>query len=187
MLLISLVKKRYLPFVIAALFSLIASLASIPSFNNIEAAINDQFWRFIASSSQRERRVVIINIDDDSIAKYGAWPWPRERTAQLLKSLSEQGVTERIIDMAFPDAKAGDEQLAKELFKTPTVMAQVLALNADEVVARGQLQGGLGSELCTGLFQLMVLLLMSLVYERLTQVILPLVSLKMVLFALCQR
>lgn len=152
MLLISLVKKRYLPFVIAALFSLIASLASIPSFNNIEAAINDQFWRFIASSSQRERRVVIINIDDDSIAKYGAWPWPRERTAQLLKSLSEQGVTERIIDMAFPDAKAGDEQLAKELFKTPTVMAQVLALNADEVVARGQLQGGLGSELCTGLF-----------------------------------
>ena len=152
MMLISLFKNRYLPFVIAALFSLIASLANLPSFNNIEAAINDQFWRLIASSSQRERRVVVINIDDDSIAKYGAWPWPRERTAQLLKNLSEQGVAERIIDMAFPDAKAGDEQLAKELLKTPTVMAQVLALNADEVVARGQLQGGLGSELCTGLF-----------------------------------
>ena len=152
MLLISLFKKRYLPFVIAALFSLIASLANIPSFNNIEAAINDQFWRFIASSSQRERRVVVINIDDDSIAKYGAWPWPRERTTQLLKSLSEQGVTERIIDMVFPDAKSGDEQLAKELLKTPTVMAQVLALNADESVARGQLQGGLDSALCTGLF-----------------------------------
>jgi adenylate cyclase len=152
MLLISLFKNRYLPFVIAALFSLIASLANLPSFNNIEAAINDQFWRLIASSSQRERRVVVINIDDDSIAKYGAWPWPRERTAQLLKNLSEQGVAERIIDMAFPDAKAGDEQLAKELLKTPTIMAQVLALNADELVARGQLQSGLGSELCTGLF-----------------------------------
>ncbi len=152
MLLMTLFKNRYLAFVIAALFSLIASLANLPSFNNIEVAINDQFWRLIASSSQRERRVVVINIDDNSIAKYGAWPWPRERTAQLLKNLSEQGVTERIIDMAFPDAKAGDEQLAKELLKTPTVMAQVLALNADELVARGQLQGGLGSELCMGLF-----------------------------------
>ena len=152
MLLISLFKNRYLPFVIAAIFSLIASLANLTSFNNIEAAINDQFWRLIASSSQRERRVVVINIDDDSIAKYGAWPWPRERTTQLLKSLSEQGVAERIIDMAFPEAKSGDEQFAKELLKTPTVMAQVLALNADELVARGQLQGGLGSELCTGLF-----------------------------------
>ncbi len=152
MMLITLFKNRYLPFVIAVLFSLIASLVASPSVNNIEAAINDQFWRLIASSSQRERRVVVINIDNDSIAKYGAWPWPRERTAQLLKSLSEQGVTERIIDMAFPDAKAGDEQLAKELLNTPTVMAQVLALNADEVVARGQLQGGLDSGLCTGLF-----------------------------------
>lgn len=152
MLLITLFRNRYLPFVVAAIFSLIASLVGSASFNNIETAIDDQFWRLIADSAQRERRVVVINIDDDSIAKYGAWPWPRERTAQLLKSLSEQGVTERIIDMAFPDTKSGDEQLAKELLKTPTVMAQVLALNADELVARGQLQGGLGSALCTGLF-----------------------------------
>lgn len=145
-------KNRYLPFVIAALFSLGISLISMPSVNNIEAAVSDQFWRFIASTEQREHRVVVINIDDDSIAKYGAWPWPRERIAQLLKSLSEQGVSERIIDMAFPDRKVGDEQLAKELLNTPTIMAQVLALNADESVARGQLQGGLTGQLCSGLF-----------------------------------
>ncbi len=150
--LFNLFKNRYLPFVIAALFSLGISLISIPSVNNIEAAVSDQFWRFIASTEQREHRVVVINIDDDSIAKYGAWPWPRERTAQLLKSLSDQGVSERIIDMAFPDPKLGDEQLAKELLNTPTIMAQVLALNADESVARGQLQGGLTGQLCSGLF-----------------------------------
>ncbi len=149
---IRLFKNHYLPFIIAALFSLITSLAGLYPLNSIETTISDQFWRLIASSSQREHRVVIINIDDDSIAKYGAWPWPRERTAQLLKGLSEQGVTERIIDIAFPDVKLGDEQLAKELLETPTIMAQVLALNADELVTRGQLQGGLASELCTGVF-----------------------------------
>jgi adenylate cyclase len=114
--------------------------------------VTDQFWRLIASFEQREHRVVVINIDDDSIAKYGPWPWSRERSAQLLKSLSEQGVSERIMDIAFPDTKSGDEQLAKELIRTPTVLAQVLALNADEPVARGQLQGGQASGLCKGLF-----------------------------------
>lgn len=152
MLTITLFKNRCIPFVIAAIFSLIASLVSLQSFNNIEALVTDQFWRLIASFEQREHRVVVINIDDDSIAKYGSWPWPRERSTQLLKSLSDQGVSERIIDMAFPDTKSGDEQFAKELIRTPTVLAQVLALNADESVARGQLQGGQASGLCKGLF-----------------------------------
>lgn len=152
MLYIRLFKSRYFAFVIASLITLIVNLSWPQPFITIEAAVGDQFWRLLARTSERERRVVIINIDDDSIAKYGAWPWSRERTTQLLKSLSEQGVSERIIDIAFPDTKSDDEQLAKELFKTPTVMAQVLALNADELVARGRLQGGLASELCTNLF-----------------------------------
>jgi len=152
MLNITLFRNRYLPFVIAGVFSLLLIILGLQSFNNIEAAFSDQFWRLIASSSQREHRVVVVNIDDNSIAKYGAWPWPRERTAELLSRLAEQGVTERIIDMVFPDAKSGDQQLAKELLKVPTIMAEVLALNADELVERGQLQGGLGSELCNGLF-----------------------------------
>lgn len=86
MLTMTLFKNRCIPFVIAAIFSLMASLVCLQSFNNIEALVTDQFWRLIASFEQREHRVVVINIDDDSIAKYGSWPWPRERSAQLLKA-----------------------------------------------------------------------------------------------------
>ncbi len=150
----SLLKNRFTPFIVAATLTLTVSVFWAEPFSSIEAVVGDQLWQLMDSSNpvNRERRVVVIDIDEASIARYGAWPWPRERTAALLASLAEQGVAQRIVDITFPDAKPGDEQLAAELLKTPTVLAQVLAINADHPVNRGQLQGALSTALCPGQF-----------------------------------
>lgn len=150
----SLLKNRFTPFIVAATLTLTVSVFWAEPFSSIEAVVGDQLWQLMDSSNpvNRERRVVVIDIDEASIARYGAWPWPRERTAALLASLAEQGVAQRIVDITFPDAKPGDEQLAAELLKTPTVLAQVLAINADHPVNRGQPQGALSTALCPGQF-----------------------------------
>jgi len=148
----SLLKNRLTPFLLAASLTLTASVFWAESFSNIEAAVGDRLWQFMSASVNRERRVVVIDIDEASIARYGAWPWPRERTAALFKSLTEQGVALRVVDIAFPDSKSGDDELAAELLKTPTVLAQVLAIGADEPVNMGILQGGMPSGVCPGLF-----------------------------------
>jgi len=147
-------KNRLTPFLLAALLTLVVSVFWAQPFSRIEAAVGDHLWQLMGISANRERRVVVIDIDEASIARYGAWPWPRERTATLLEKLTEQGVALRIVDMAFPDTKAGDAQLAAELLKTPTILAQILAINADEHVNRGELQGGISAENCSGQFPL---------------------------------
>jgi len=148
----SLLKNRLTPFLLAASLTLTASVFWAEPFSSIEAAVGDRLWQFMSASVNRERRVVVIDIDEASIARYGAWPWPRERTAALFKSLTEQGVALRVVDIAFPDSKSGDDELAAELLKTPTVLAQVLAIGADEPVNMGILQGGMSSGGCSGLF-----------------------------------
>lgn len=148
-----LLKNRLTPFLLAALLTAIVGVFGAGSFSAIEAAVDSHFWQLIEDSSDsRERRVVVIDIDEASLARYGAWPWPRERTAALLKNLAEQGVAQRIIDIAFPEPKSGDDLLAAELLTTPTVLAQVLAIDADQPVNTGLLQGSVSGGICPGQF-----------------------------------
>ncbi len=147
-----LLKNRLTPFLLAASLSLAVSVFWAEPISSIESAVGDRLWQLLSAPVNRERRVVVINIDDASIARYGAWPWPRERTAALFKSLAEQGVVQRIVDIAFPDSKSGDDRLAMELLAIPTVLAQVLAIDADESVNIGQLQGAISDGICPGQF-----------------------------------
>ncbi len=148
----ALLKSRLTPLLLATVLTLTVSVFWTKPFSSIEAIVGDQLWRLIGSSVAQERRVVVIDIDEASIAHYGAWPWPRERTAELLNRLSEQGVEQRIVDIAFPEAKPGDDQLAAALLKTPTVLAQILAIHAGQDIHRGELQGGVFSDRCTDQF-----------------------------------
>lgn len=64
--------------------------------------------------------VMIVDIDDKSLAKYGQWPWPRYRLAKLLQKISEQEANSIGLDLilAEPDRTSpGNIQstIAKEL------------------------------------------------------------------------
>src|SRR6266852_3773751 len=49
------------------------------------------------------RPVRIVNIDDKSLAKYGQWPWPRTRIAELIDDLTKMGARVIAFDIMFPE------------------------------------------------------------------------------------
>ncbi|MEY2927472.1 MAG: hypothetical protein RL367_1949, partial [Pseudomonadota bacterium] len=59
-------------------------------------------------------RLMIVNIDDESINQIGRWPWNRDVHARALSELNRAGVRTIIYDVLFTEAgdPAGDAQLA---------------------------------------------------------------------------
>lgn len=47
--------------------------------------------------------IVMIDIDDESLRKYGRWPWPRTRIAQIVKGLNRHQAARVLIDIEFVD------------------------------------------------------------------------------------
>lgn len=56
-----------------------------------------------AVAPEAENRVVIVDIDDESLSKNGQWPWPRNIVARMLDRLTEAGVTAVGFDMVFSE------------------------------------------------------------------------------------
>ena len=98
--------------------------------------------------------VVIIDLDDASLAKYGQWPWPRTLLAQLVSNLTQAGIAAVGFDVVFaepdrlsPDKVAGsvagiDGDTAKKLAALPSndqIFAQAIA-NGRVVLGMGGLE-----------------------------------------------
>ncbi len=60
--------------------------------------------------------VRVVDIDDQSLAKIGQWPWPRTTVAKLLQTLTAQGAAAVVFDVLFaePD-RTSLEQIVKQL------------------------------------------------------------------------
>jgi len=90
--------------------------------------LRDQFARSQASS-QPESRIVIIDIDESSLADTGPWPWPRARLADLVEALlHDYGAKGVALDMVLPEPTdaAGDARLAGLARTEHLVLAQAL-------------------------------------------------------------
>jgi adenylate cyclase len=62
-----------------------------------------------------EQRVVIVDIDEESLAAYGQWPWPRTRIAQLVDAITNAGAVAIAFDIMFPEP---DRMSPKEYMAT---------------------------------------------------------------------
>ena len=52
------------------------------------------------------QNIVIIDIDDKSLAEEGRWPWPREKIGRLTEKLTEAGVIVTVFDIIFSEPEA---------------------------------------------------------------------------------
>ncbi|MBI3702039.1 MAG: adenylate/guanylate cyclase domain-containing protein [Afipia sp.] len=62
------------------------------------------------------RPVVIIDIDEKSLAKYGQWPWPRTRVADLVKRLTDLDAAVIAFDIVFAEPDRMSPSLAADSF-----------------------------------------------------------------------
>ena len=112
-----------------------------------EERLASRTWA-MSDSSATERRVVVVDIDEKSTQALGAWPWPRERMAQLLTGLDAYGVNLKVVDVLFDGEQnpAQDAKLVQALqadAKAPTVISQLFALSPEAQVKSGQLASAL--------------------------------------------
>jgi len=70
------------------------------------------------------QEVVILGIDDDSVAAYGRWPWSREEQARLVDRVKEAAPRVIVLDITFPE-------------KQETATIRTLANLCQEIVKRG--------------------------------------------------
>ena len=56
-----------------------------------------------AGPGQPSGNVVIVAIDQASLAQVGRWPWPRASIAKLIRLLTEAGASTVVLDMMFPE------------------------------------------------------------------------------------
>lgn len=147
----------------------IASLLSamvVVQFLNIAplAALRTAFFDFtqrLLETPSITAPITIIDIDDESIAAFGQWPWPRDRIAELVAMIARSDPAAIGIDLIFPepdrlspenvlsglevsafmrqqlaDLPTNDQALATSLKAAPTVLASAAARWAPTVAGR---------------------------------------------------
>src|SRR5216684_4756161 len=89
-----------LPILLVAFFLWASDSESLSHFR---LNVFDEFLR-LKPREYEPVPVRIIDIDDDSLARYGQWPWPRTLLAKLVNRLAELGVATVAFDILFIDA-----------------------------------------------------------------------------------
>lgn len=80
--------------------------------------------------------IVVIDIDDKSLAAEGRWPWPRERIARLTEKLTEAGVIVTVYDILFSEPEANVAISVLDIladFKVDELVTNTLINLADQI------------------------------------------------------
>ncbi|MEO8716583.1 MAG: CHASE2 domain-containing protein, partial [Burkholderiales bacterium] len=71
--------------------------------------------------------VIVVAIDEPALERYGQWPWPRTRVAQLLARISSAGPAAIGIDLLFPEPdRFSPAEIAREVQELSTDVARRL-------------------------------------------------------------
>jgi len=93
---------------IAAIWFVAPSFLHIVEFN-----LYDQHFR-LRGSRPPNPQVVIVAIDEASLAAMGRWPWPRPTLARLVQRLDEAGAASIAFDVLLNEPEISDEHKAVE-------------------------------------------------------------------------
>ena len=85
-------------------------------------------WQRVFPLHRDAPHVAVVLIDENSIVRYGQWPWPRTRMAELLEAIARQHPAAIGLDLFFPEAdRFSPDVLARELPALPPPVAKTLA------------------------------------------------------------
>jgi serine phosphatase RsbU (regulator of sigma subunit) len=91
---------RLLALVLLASLSLFALFS--PTAQILRHAVFDSYQRLFPLE-RAASPVVVVVIDENAIARYGQWPWPRTRVAELISQISRHEPASIGLDLIFPE------------------------------------------------------------------------------------
>jgi PAS domain S-box-containing protein len=99
------------------------SLRPPATLMQLEANLTDLLLRRSAPTPT-SGRVVVVDIDERSLAEIGRWPWPRTRLAHLLAGVRARGAEAIAVGMMFPESESpeSDQHLSDVLRAGPFVI-----------------------------------------------------------------
>jgi CHASE2 domain-containing sensor protein len=95
---------------LAALFSVfaVADASFLHITSEIRTAAFDAMVRYRLSPAQPDSDIVIVDIDEKSLAalskEYGRWPWPRQVLGEFVEGIEKQQPQAVVFDILFSDA-----------------------------------------------------------------------------------
>ena len=96
-----------------------------PAF--VESVRLRYFDQLITSKAPTENNIYTVNIDEESLAKYGQWPLARNEYAKIVRDLYARGAGLVVLNvlMSEPDRSGGDGALAATMRQYPVILNSV--------------------------------------------------------------
>jgi len=91
-------------------------IADPPPIEELRVRTFDTFQR-LDPRVKTARPVTIIDIDENSLAKLGQWPWPRTRIADLVTNLTRLGAVAIAFDVIFSEPDRLNPDVAADTFR----------------------------------------------------------------------
>lgn len=89
--------------------------AAVPTLDRLGLWVFDSYQR-AAPRVYRDAGVRVVDIDEESLARLGQWPWPRTEIARLTQRLTDAGAAAIAFDIVFSEAdRTSPEQIARQL------------------------------------------------------------------------
>jgi CHASE2 domain-containing sensor protein len=101
----------------------------------VDQRLHDQLTRnqtgsALASAAEPPQGIVLVDIDEPSLAQLGPWPWPRTVLAELATKIRQRGGKIQVWDLFLSEKVAGDDALEQVLKAgKDIVLGQVLVLD----------------------------------------------------------
>ena len=91
------------------LASALAIILQPPLVRSVRDLLFDGYQR-LYPRARKSAPAIVVAIDEQSLARYGQWPWPRARTAELLRRIAADGPAAIGVDILFsePDGSSPD-------------------------------------------------------------------------------
>jgi signal transduction histidine kinase len=114
------------------LFVLVSVLSSFPVIRDWQVRVTDTFFRLAPAPGQKSQ-VLLVTIDDESLQRYGRWPWSRTLLAQLTNNLEQAGAGVVGLDILLSEPQPGDADkvLQEALQAGHTVIVDKIAAYPD--------------------------------------------------------
>ena len=128
----------------------VLSLYRPPALASLDFGVYDMLSRALPTHSPSDR-IVIVDVDERSLADVGQWPWRRDVIGQLIDRLRDAGASVVALDVVFAErdryenaSVSPDDALARSLRKGRVILGYAMTFDGTHHAARTCVRDPLG-------------------------------------------